>query len=190
MQPRAELDFKSPSRPAGPASEPGQIPPGSGGLRPVQNLHIRPVWDPGRRPREQVPGVPREQRRRGRRPISAPRPQADQPGPCGGARQGRKTREGARRPRSPTGPPLAPAGRPPKAPTVTTVAGPGAGLREGRGPTPDSGARAPGGGIVGRGPRYRGRGSVRGGSVRCPGLGPARSSFWGRGSGKGGVQPI
>lgn len=120
--------------------------PGPVGWGSCRTCTIRPVWDPGHRPREQVPGVPREQRRRGRRPNSAPPPQADQPGPCGGARQGRKTREEARRPRSPTGPPLAPAGRPPKAPTVTAVAGPGAGLREGRGPTPDSGAPAPGGG--------------------------------------------
>lgn len=34
MRPRAELDIKVPSWPAGPASEPGQIPPESGGLRP------------------------------------------------------------------------------------------------------------------------------------------------------------
>lgn len=43
------------------------------------------------------------------------------------------------------GPPLAPAGRPPKASTVTAVAGPGAGLREGQGPAPKSGAPTPGG---------------------------------------------
>lgn len=39
MHPRAELDIKSPSWPAGPASKPGQIPPGSCGLGLVQNLH-------------------------------------------------------------------------------------------------------------------------------------------------------
>lgn len=60
------------------------------------------------------------------------------------------------------GPPLAPAGRPPKASTVTAVAGPGAGLREGQGPAPERGAPTPGGGAQGLGGGALGAGPVRG----------------------------
>lgn len=134
-RPRAELNIKAPSRQAGPASESRWNPPGSDGLQPLRNPHIRPARDPGRSPRGQVPGVPREQRRRGRCPSSAPRPQEDLARPAEArAREERRARRRAGPAHLP-GRRLLPPGARRKHQRSPPSPGRGAGLREGRGPT-------------------------------------------------------
>lgn len=166
MRPRAELDIKVPSRPAGLASEPGQIPPESGGLRPY-GTHTSGLR-----------GTPAAARA-GKFPES----RANKEGAGGararphGRRRTRPGRAGARareerRARSRTGPAHLPGRRllPPGARRKhqRSPPSPGRGRGSGRGrvrplraaPTPGGGTQCPGGGA-------RGGGARGGGSSRC-----------------------
>lgn len=198
MRPRAELDIKVPSRPAGSASEPGQIPPESGGLRPC---------------RTRTSGLRRTPA--AARADKFPESRANKEG-AGGARarpyDRRRTRPGragarareeshARRRAGPAHLPgrrLLPPGARRKPQRSPPSPGRGRGSGRGRvrplraelrllgaGPSRCKvGPRAVGAGLAGAGLAGAGQAVVHFGT-------PTRgSSFWGRGFWKGGIQPF